>query len=103
MASGISSRMAGIEQHADRHEEEDGERIAEWQGVGRGLVAHVGFADHRAGEERPEGERDAEHGRGQEGEPDRDGEDRQREQLLRALVRDERQQARARVASRRRP
>ena len=63
MASGISIRVAGIEQHPDRHEEEDGERIAQRQGVGRGLVAHVGFADHRAGEERPERERDAEDGR----------------------------------------
>ena len=83
-----------IEQHPDRHEEEDGERIAQRQGVGRGLVAHVGFADHRAGQERSEGERDAEHRRRQEGEPDRDGEHGQREQLLRALVRDEGQEAR---------
>ena len=70
-----------VEQHPDRHEEQDGERVAQGQGVRGGLVAQVRLADDRAGEERAERERHAEDRRRDERDPERDREDRQREQL----------------------
>ena len=72
----VLDEEARIEEHPDRDEEEHGERVTKRQRVGRGLVAHVGLANDRPGEERPEGQRDAEDRRGGERDPERDRQDR---------------------------
>ena len=87
-ANGSRTRIAGIEQHADGDEEEHGERVLQRQGVGRRLVAEVGLAEHDAGEERAQRERDAEELGRAEGDAERDREHRQGEQLARAGARD---------------
>ena len=51
---------SGFDEHADRHEEEHGERFAERQQVGADLMAERRLADDDAGDERAERERDAE-------------------------------------------
>ena len=90
----VDTSQGRIEQHAHRHEEEDGEGVPQRQCVGGGLMAHIRLPDHRPGEEGSECERDAEDRRRQEGKPDRDGQHGQREQLARPLTGDEEQQPR---------
>jgi hypothetical protein len=77
-----------IDQHADRHEEHDGERFAERQQVGAYLMAERRFADDQAGHERAEGERHAEEGRRDERRADRERERREHEQLTRSQMHD---------------
>ena len=57
----VGDQEAGVEEHPDGDEEQDREDLAQRQRVGGDLVARVGFADHRAGQECSQRERDAEH------------------------------------------
>ena len=59
-ATGASTTIVGVEQHADRDEEQHGEGVAQGQRLGRGLLAQLRLAQHHAGEEGAERERDAE-------------------------------------------
>ena len=97
-ASGLPSRMTArvaatsagrldqvprVEQHADRDEEQDGEGVPHRQGLGRRPEAEFRPADDHAGEERPEGHRDAEELRRAHGDAEGHDEDGQGEQLAR--------------------
>jgi hypothetical protein len=78
----LTYQDAGIEQHADRYEEQHGERILQGQRVGRRLIAEVGFAEHDAGEECAQRERHTEQLGRAVGYAER--QDRKGEQLARA-------------------
>ena len=77
----VRDQVGRVEQHADRHEEQDGEGVTQRERVGRRLVAHVRLAHDDAGEERAEREGDTEHARCDEGDAQGDGQDGEREQL----------------------
>ena len=79
-----SSRIAGIEQHADRDEEEHREGVAQRQRFLRRPMAELRFGEHHAGEEGAERERDVEELRRAVGDAEPDGEHAEPEQLARA-------------------
>ena len=79
----IVSERARVEQHPDRHEEQHRERVSHGQRVGRRAEAELGSADDHAGEEGAERHRHAEELRRPDGDAERQGEHRQREQLAR--------------------
>ena len=58
--SGFAEQDGRVEQHADRHEEQHRERVAQRQGVGGRLVAMSDSLTHHAGQEGAERERHAE-------------------------------------------
>lgn len=76
--SGSLTRIS-IEEHADRDEEQHGERVAQRQRLLRGAVRELGLTHHHAGEERAERERHAEQLGRTESNADRRGDDAQRE------------------------
>jgi hypothetical protein len=76
-----------IEQHADRDEEQHREGVLQRQRVVRRAMAEPRLAQHHAGEERAEGEGDAEHFRRAEGDAERHRQHRQGEQLARSRAR----------------
>ena len=73
-----------IEQHADRDEEQHGEGVAQRQRLGRGLLAQLRLAQHHAGEEGAERQRNAEQLRRGVGDAERDRQHGQAEQLAAA-------------------
>ncbi len=77
-----------VEEHADRHEEQDRERVPQGQGFGGGPVTELRLAHHHAGEEGSEGEGHAEQQGGPIGDTEGDGEDRQAEELPRSRMGD---------------
>ena len=79
--------MLGIEQHADRDEEQNGEGVPQRQRFFGRAMAERGFPHDHAGEERAESEGDAEERGRAVGDADRRGDDAQREELARAGAR----------------
>ena len=59
-ATGSRTRIIGIEQHADRDEEQHRKGVAQRQRLVGGALAELGFAQDHAGEERAQRERDVE-------------------------------------------
>ena len=49
---GLFDEEPRVEEHSDGHEEKHRERVTQWQRISRGLVAHIGFANDDAGDER---------------------------------------------------
>ena len=84
---GLAQEDGRIEQHADRDEEQDREGVLERQAVGCRLVAEIALAQHHAGEEGAERERHAEQLGRAKGDPERQRQHGQREQLARARAR----------------
>ena len=83
----VPEQRGHVELHADRHEEEPEQRVAEWPDAGLDLVAVLGFRQHHAGEEGAERKGEA-CGMRRPGGADRDEEHGEREQLRRAARRD---------------
>src|SRR5215203_6414322 len=83
-AERLAEQNLGVEQHADRDEEQHRERVAQRQRLGGGPVAQGGLPHHHPGEERPERERHAEQLGGAVGDPDRGRDDAEGEELPRA-------------------
>ena len=77
----------GIDEHPDRHEEQDREQVAERDDLGGGLVGDVRLRDDDPGDERAERQRQPEHGARDERGEERGRDDGQQEQLARALPR----------------
>ena len=92
IGSGLSEEIRRIQQHPDRYEEQHGERVPQRERVRGRLMAHVRLAHHGAGQERAQGERDAEHRRGHVRDAEGDRQHREREQLPRSLAGDDEQQ-----------
>ncbi len=83
--------MLRIEEHADRHEEEDGKGVAHRQRFGRGAHAELRAAHDQAGQKGSERHRHAEELRRRHGDAERHDEHREREQLPGPCRRDARQ------------
>ncbi|GJD75310.1 hypothetical protein CFIICLFH_3551 [Methylobacterium goesingense] len=83
----LADQDAGVEQHADGDEEQHREGVLQGQGIGRRLMAEVGFGQHHAGEEGAEREGDAEEFRRAEGDAEGQRQHRQGEELPRARAR----------------
>ena len=83
---GCAHENRGIEQHADRDEEQHREGVAKRQGLLSRLVAERRFREDHAGEEGAERERHPEQLGRAEGDAERDGEHREPEQLARARM-----------------
>ena len=83
----LAPQDRGIEQHADGDEEQDREGVLERQRIGRGAVAEARFAQDDAGEEGAEREGNAETDRRAVGDAEREGQNRQREELARTGAR----------------
>jgi hypothetical protein len=81
-------QRGGVEQHADRDEEQRGEDPLQRHGLGGGLVAKVALAQQHAGEEGAEGEGDAEDLRGGEGDAEGGDHHAEGEQLAGAAAGD---------------
>ena len=98
-SSGSRTQYRGVEQHADRDEEEDGEGVLQRLRLLESAVAVIGFVEHDAGEESAEREGDAEELGREEGDAEGDGDHGKREELAGAgagdLIQEERQQPRA--------
>src|SRR3989344_2378428 len=88
---GLAHQDHGVEQHADRDEEQHGEGVAQGQGPFGGVVAQRRGVHHQAGQEGAERER-MEQIIGQPGDSQGDGQDAQGEELARAGVGDADQQ-----------
>ena len=83
--------VARIEQHADRHEEQQSEHVAQRRHVAEGLMAQLRFAEHHAGDERPDRKRQSQL-IGEGPDPDSGGDDRHEKQLSRSPPEDPPQQ-----------
>ena len=77
----LAHENRGIEQHADRDEEQHREGVAKRQGLLSRLVAERRFGEDHAGEEGAERERHPEELGRAEGDAERDGEHREPEQF----------------------
>ena len=86
-AEQVPEQRGHVELHADRHEEEPEQRVAERPDAGLDLVAVLGFRQHHAGEEGAEREGEA-GGMRRPGGADRDEQHGEGEQLRRAARRD---------------
>ena len=84
----VRDDLAEVEKHAHGHEEEAEQHVAERLDVLLDLVAVLGFRDEHAGEESSEREREARE-LGQRGEPERDEQQVQHEELGALLSRDD--------------
>ena len=84
ISSGACHQAPGIEQHADRDEEEHGEGVAHRHGVARGSGCELGAADGQAREERAERHRHAEEPGRADRDPHGEHQHREGEQLARA-------------------
>ena len=71
----VPEQRRHVELHADRHEEEPEQRVAEWPDAGLDLVAILGFRQHHAGEE---GAGDRPRAGLEQGRADEDDDDRRR-------------------------
>ena len=86
--SGSRSTIGGVDQHADRNEEQHGEGVAQGQRFLRRALAELGFAQDHAGEEGAERERHVEQDARAESDAERDGQHAKPEQLARPRVHD---------------
>ena len=77
----VREEHSRVEEHPDRHEEQHGEGVTQWKGVGGRLMTHVRLAHDETGQECAEREGHTEDRRRGVGDPERDRKDRQREQL----------------------
>ncbi len=77
----IREEHSRVEEHPDRHEEQHGEGVTQWKGVGGRLMTHVRLAHDETCQECAEREGHTEDRRRGVGDPERDRKDRQREQL----------------------
>ena len=84
ITSGVCTRLRGIEQHADRDEEEHGKGVAHRHRVAGGPGRELRAADGQSGEKRPERHRHPEDRGGTDRNPHGENQHRQREQLARA-------------------
>ena len=97
--AGVGGQGGRIHEHPDRDEEQHREQVAERRDLGRGLVRQLRLRHEDAGHERPERQRQPEHGARDERRHEGRRDDRQQEQFTRAQAGDDgehpRQEARA--------
>ncbi len=86
--AGVGDEVARVDEHPHRHEEQDGEGLPERQHVRADLMAQRRLRDHDPGQEGAEGDRHAEKGGRGQGDPERQGEGDEQEQLARLHARD---------------
>ncbi len=96
---GVRHEVNRVHKHADRDEEDHGERFLERQDVDAHLVAERRFAHDHAGQKRAQRQRHAEDRRGAQGGPQRNGEDNEDEQLARLREGDPLEQPRNRTTA----